>query len=346
MRHIAIAGAGLAGRLLAWRMLQLGWRVSLFDALARTDTTSASHVAAAMLSPLAELATSDAVVLALAQRSMALWPQWLQQLQTQTQHPIYARFNGTLVLAHPADQNHLSHFHNLIHRQLPAHQQGDVQTLNAAALAQLEPALAGRFNQGLLLVGEGQLANNQLLAALNTALTSPHLQWHENSPVHTLQPNAIESTPADVVVDTRGIGARQNLPGLRGVRGEIITVEIQNLTLNRPVRLMHPRYQLYIAPRPHQHFVVGATELESQDTGPPTVRSALELLSALYSLHPAFGEARVLHMAAALRPAFDHHQPTLGQTQGIWHLNGLYRHGYLCAPALVDELAQHLHKAP
>jgi glycine oxidase len=23
---------------------------------------------------------------------------------------------------------------------------------------------------------------------------------------------------------------------------------------------------------------------------------------------------------------------------GVWHLNGLYRHGYLCAPALVESL--------
>jgi glycine oxidase len=342
MRHIAIAGAGLAGRLLAWRMLQSGWRVSLFDALPRTDVTAASHVAAAMLSPLAELASADAVVLSLAQRTMALWPQWLAQLQAQTQQSIYARFDGTLVLAHPQDHSHLKHFHHLVAAKLPHHQRCDVQTLDGPGVAQLEPALAGRFNQGLFLEGEGQLANNELLAALDTALTSPHLQWHEGHAVEHVHAHKIENTAADVVVDARGIGARQSLPGLRGVRGEIITVEAQTLTLNRPVRLMHPRYQLYIAPRPNHRFVVGATELESQDSGPPTVRSVLELLSALYSLHSAFGEARVLHMASALRPAFDNHQPTLSQIQGVWHINGLYRHGYLCAPALVDDLVQRL----
>jgi glycine oxidase len=346
MPHVAIVGAGLAGRLLAWRLATNGWRISLFDARPMGDTSAASHIAAAMLSPLAELATSDHTVLALAQRSMALWPQWLAQLQTQTRQSIYARFNGTLVLAHPPDQAHLSHFQTLLSQKVPPEQRHQIQVLDRHQIDHTEPALAGRFQQGLLLLGEGQLANDQLLAALQTALTGQPVAWYANCPVHTLGAHAVHTAQgiqeADTVVDTRGTGACPDLPELRGVRGEIITVQCPDVTLHHPVRLMHPRYQLYIAPRPQQRFVVGATELESQDHGPVTVRSVLELASALYSLHPAFGEARIVHMAAALRPAFDHHQPTLTHAQGVWRLNGLYRHGYLCAPALVDDLVGQL----
>jgi glycine oxidase len=97
-----------------------------------------------------------------------------------------------------------------------------------------------------------------------------------------------------------------------------------------------------VAPRPGHRFVVGATELESEDTGPVTLRSTLELGSALHSLHPAFGEARVLRLAAALRPALDDHRPTVQRRGGVWHINGLYRHGYLCAPALVEDLVHQL----
>ena len=143
-------------------------------------------------------------------------------------------------------------------------------------------------------------------------------------------------------MDTRGVGSQACLPGLRGVRGEVLRVACPGVALRRPVRLMHPRYQLYVAPRPNHEFVVGATELESEDTGPVTVRSVLELASALHSLHPAFGEARVLRMSAALRPALDDHRPTLVQQGGVWHLNGLFRHGYLCAPALVTDLVHRL----
>lgn len=339
--HIAIAGAGLAGRLLAWRLALAGAKVSLFDGKPRDDLTSASQTAAAMLSPLAELAVSDDAVFKLGQRSLALWPQWLAQLAT----PVYFRQDGTVVVAHVQDAASLEHFSRLLHHKLPEACKAQVQALDAAALAQLEPTLAGRFDGGLYLAGEGQLANDQLMAALAIELDRLGVQWFEAVAVDLCTQHAIESEankyPADVVIDARGIGSKLQLPhlrGLRGVRGEVLRVACSGVTLQRPVRLMHPRYQLYIAPRPNGEFVVGATELESEDEGAVTVRSVLELASALHSVHPAFGEARVLRVSAALRPALDDHRPQVARLDGVWHINGLYRHGYLCAPALVDDL--------
>jgi glycine oxidase len=346
MPHVAIAGAGLAGRLIAWRLARAGWRVSIFDRGARDDRRSASHVAAAMLSPLAERVSSDGVVFDLAQRAMALWSTWITELQQDSGHEVYHRREGTLVLAHPADRGTLEHFAQVLRQKLEPPQQELVRTVDRPGVAALEPSLAGRFEQGLHLVGDGQLANDELLAALTVALDRFRSEWHDGCEVTSLAPGALQTAEgrcdADVVVDTRGIDAKAALPGLRGVRGEVLTVECPGFELRRPVRLMHPRYQMYIAPRPRHRFVVGATELESEDRGPTTVRSVLELGSALYSLHPAFGEARLVHMAASLRPAFDDHRPVLQSTRGVWELNGLYRHGYLCAPALVDDLVQTL----
>lgn len=340
--HIGIAGAGLAGRLLAWRLALAGCRVSLFDAKRRDALDTASQTAAAMLSPLAELAVSDDAVFELGQRSLALWPQYLAQLAS----PVYFRQDGTVVVAHVQDGASLEHFSRLLHHKLPEACKAQVQTLDAAALAQYEPVLAGRFNGGLYLAGEGQLANDQLMAALAMALDRLGVQWHEGKAVERLEPRAIvcadQQHSVDMTVDARGIGSKSALSHLRGVRGEVLRVECKSVTLQRPVRLMHPRYQLYVAPRPNGQFVVGATELESEDAGPVTVRSVLELASSLHSLHPGFGEARVLRMSAALRPALDDHRPCVEQHGGVWHINGLYRHGYLCAPALVDDLMQKL----
>jgi glycine oxidase len=336
--HIGIAGAGLAGRLLAWRLAIAGCGVSLFDAQSRDDLSSASQTAAAMLSPLAELAVSDEAVFELGQRSLALWPQWLAQLAT----PVYFRTDGTLVVAHTQDGASLEHFSRLLHHKLPAACKAQVQSVDAASLAKLEPLLAGRFNGGLYLAGEGQLANDQLMAALAIELDRQGVRWHEGKAVERVEPKTIvcanQQHSFDMTVDARGVGSKATLPTLRGVRGEVLRVECKSVTLQRPVRLMHPRYQLYVAPRPNGEFVVGASELESEDAGPVTVRSVLELASALHSLHPAFGEARVLSMRAALRPALDDHQPRAEQRDGVWHINGLYRHGYLCAPALVEDL--------
>jgi glycine oxidase len=184
------------------------------------------------------------------------------------------------------------------------------------------------------------------MAALAVEIDRLGGTWREGQAVDAVEDDHIECAGqtygVDVAVDARGVGARESWPQLRGVRGEVLTVECPGVSLQRPVRLMHPRYQLYVAPRPHHQFVVGATELESEDIGPVTLRSTLELGSALHSLHSAFGEARVLRLAAALRPALDDHRPTVQQRDGVWHINGLYRHGYLCAPALVEGLVRQL----
>lgn len=301
--------------------------------------------AAAMLSPLAELAVSDEVVFALGQRSMQLWPRWTADLAAKGR-PVYFRQDGTLVVAHAPDRASMAHFTRLLHHKLPAAQRAQVHELDAAALAKKEPALAGRFSGGLFLEGEGQLANDQLMAALAHEIDRLGGMWQEGCAVHQVENNRIvcdgDSQAVDAAVDARGLGSQGDVRALRGVRGEVLRVECRGVNLQRPVRLMHPRYQLYVAPRPNDEFVVGATELESEDSGPVTVRSVLELASALHSLHPAFGEARVLHLSAALRPAFDDHRPRIFEQNGVWHLNGLYRHGYLCAPALVDELVHKL----
>ena len=315
-----------------------GCKVSLFDAKRRDALDTASQTAAAMLSPLAELAVSDDAVFELGQRSLQLWPQYLSQLSS----PVHFKTDGTLVVAHTQDGASLEHFSRLLHHKLPDACKAQVQTLDAGALAHIEPTLAGRFNGGLFLAGEGQLANDQLMAALAIDIDRLGVQWYEEQAVEALEHQAIvcadQKHTFDVVVDARGVGSKSQLPALRGVRGEVLRVECSGITLQRPVRLMHPRYQLYVAPRPNSEFVVGATELESEDAGPVSVRSVLELASALHSLHPAFGEARILSMRAALRPALDDHQPRVEQHDGVWHINGLYRHGYLSAPALVNDL--------
>jgi glycine oxidase len=346
--HIGIAGAGLAGRTLAW-LLRAGCRVSLFDARRRDDLATASMTAAAMLSPLAELAVSDDVVFALGQRSMQLWPSWIAELAEGSAGQVYFRQQGTLVVAHAPDQSSLEHFTRLLQHKLPAACRAQVHTLDAAGVAHCEPALAGRFGGGLFLEGEGQVDNEQWLAALAMEVDRLGVRWHEGQSVEKVEAGRIVCADAiyafDATVDARGVGSKAQWPvsnPLRGVRGEVLRVECPGVTLQRPVRLMHPRYALYVAPRPDHQFVVGATELESEDTGPVTLRSALELGSALHSLHPAFGEARVLRLSAALRPALDDHRPVVEQRDGVWHINGLYRHGYLCAPALVDALAHKL----
>jgi glycine oxidase len=129
------------------------------------------------------------------------------------------------------------------------------------------------------------------------------------------------------------------LPDLRGVRGEMLRVRAREVSLTRAVRLLHPRYPLYVVPRSDGEYMIGATMIESAERGPVTVRSALELLGAAYALHPAFGEAEILEMSADVRPAYVDNEPRIVEKDGRIFLNGFYRHGFLLAPAFAERAA-------
>ena len=136
------------------------------------------------------------------------------------------------------------------------------------------------------------------------------------------------------MIDCRGLSARDEQPELRGVKGEMIIVETSEVELSRPVRLIHPRWPLYVIPRGDSKFMLGATSIEAEDTG-VSVRSALELLGAAYAVHPAFAEARIVEFGSGLRPAYPDNLPRITVDRKI-AVNGLYRHGFLLAPALAE----------
>jgi glycine oxidase len=130
------------------------------------------------------------------------------------------------------------------------------------------------------------------------------------------------------------------LPDLRGVRGEMVVVRSRDISLSRPVRLLHPRIPLYIVPRGEGVFMIGATMIESEVRGGASVRSTVELLNAAYTLHPAFGEAEILEIGADLRPAFPDNLPAVRRGPGAFYVNGLFRHGFLLAPAMAKRAAE------
>jgi glycine oxidase len=142
------------------------------------------------------------------------------------------------------------------------------------------------------------------------------------------------------------LGAKVDITQLRGVRGERFRLYAPNASLNRPVRLMHPRYHIYLVPRPNNQFVLGASEIESDDMSPISVRSTLELLSAAYSVDPAFGEARIIESVVNCRPALPDNEPRIYFQPGLMRINGLYRNGYLVAPAVAENALALLHEQP
>jgi len=177
----------------------------------------------------------------------------------------------------------------------------------------------------------------QLLAALVVEMErlGVRAHWHSPQSPDTFSPGA--PGQPDWVLDCRGLGAKGQWSALRGVRGEVVRIHAPDVTLQRPTRLVHPRYPIYIAPKQDHLFVIGATEIESDDLSPASVRSTLELLSAAYAVHPGFAEGRILELATQCRPTLPDNLPAIRQTrQGVLEINGLYRHGFMIAPAMLD----------
>ncbi|WP_123422670.1 FAD-dependent oxidoreductase [Gallaecimonas pentaromativorans] len=293
---VQIHGFGLMGRLLCWRLKKAGLRVAWTDP---HPASAAGWVAAAMLAPKAEAVLSSPAIFAMGNAALPLWQAWLSELGD-----IQHGFTGTLVVSHPQDQGLMVDFSR--RTECEPCQAGD-----------LEPALADRFGRGLWLSGEGYLDNSALMHRLGALGSSNQ-----------------GSGEAAIIVDCTGAAAE--LPDLRAVRGEVARLHAPEVTLTRPVRLLHPRYPLYIVPRPDGRYVVGATEIESRDHSPVSVQSALELLSAAHSLHPGFAEARIESLQVGLRPAFTDNEPKLAWQGNRLSINGLYRHGFMIGPVLAE----------
>ncbi|MEO6277793.1 FAD-dependent oxidoreductase [Roseateles sp.] len=330
---IAIAGAGVMGRLLAWQLARAGHRVSVVDrAAGPTEPVAAAFTAAGMLSPWAEQEHAEPEITALGWRSLELWPGIAGALS----QPGLVRTDGSLLLAHGSDVGSA--------QRVLARLKGGPEPLNRAALQMLEPSLAPDL-KAWWLPGEGQLLPRELLAAL--VQQAPGADWRWGRRATAVQPHRIElgdgtRIDADLVIDTRGLGAKPDLPTLRGVRGEILWLHAPGVTLNRPVRLMHPRHRVYLVPRPGDVIVVGASEVESEDRSPVSLRSAVELMAAAHSVLPALAEARIVHMETNLRPALPDHRPCIQQQPGLLRINGLFRHGWLLAPALAEKAFEHV----
>jgi glycine oxidase len=306
---ISVIGAGVAGAWQALLFAQAGHRVTLHERSDAAMTQSTSHWAGGMLSPYCEAESTEPVIVRLGLRSLKLWRDYFPQTP----------FNGSLVVAHPRDRADFERFARLT---------TGYQRLDASAIAGIEPSLEGRFREGLFYADEGHVEPRKILPELHARIRGCGGTIEFNSDV---EPGDVTGT----VIDCRGLAARDTQSELRGVKGELILIETDEVELKRPVRLIHPRFPLYVIPRGDGRFMLGATSIETENKG-VSVRSALELLGAAYAVHPAFGEARILEFGSGLRPAYPDNLPRIAVNNDKIAVNGLYRHGFLLAPALAE----------
>lgn len=307
-KNLTIIGGGVAGLAMAAALSSRGARVRVVDPAGAPGPHACSWWAGGMLAPECEGVLTEAEVVRQG-RTAADW--WEGQGAEVTR-------NGTIVVALGRDQGDLKTF---------ARRTDAAVWLDRDGIAGLEPHLADRFSRALFIENEAHLDPRATLLGLRDRLAAAGVVFAQHGE------DEHGATP-EQVIDCRGLAARSDLPDLRGVKGEMLVVRCPDVHLSRPVRMLHPRFPLYIVPRPDHVFMLGATQIESGERSRATLRSVTELMSAAYALHPAFGEAELLEIGVDARPAFADNQPRIRRIGNRIYANGLFRHGFLLAPAL------------
>lgn len=304
----SVIGSGVAGLTVATELVSRGAKVQVFDPGGVPGPHGCSWWAGGMLAPWCEYENAEEQVLRLGQEAIEWWA---------SRTRVHRR--GTLVVASPRDLPDLRRF---------GRRTGGFETVDHSEIAELEPDIS-KFQAGLYFAEEAHVDPRAALQDLYRGLANKGVTFHK---FHA--PAGIKNA-----IDCRGLRARELLPDLRGVKGEMLVIRCPDVSLTRPVRLLHPRLPLYIVPRGDGIYMLGATMIEAEDSARITARSMLELLSAAYAINPAFGEAEVLEIGVDLRPAFPDNLPRIRRLGGTIYANGLYRHGYLLAPALARGVA-------
>ena len=304
MSRWTVLGCGVAGLCVATLLAERGEKVSV---IGDDRHQPASWFAGGMLAPWCESESAPQEVISLGKHSAAWWQQRVSSVAHQ----------GTLVVAPPRDSQELTRFA----RMTDQHQWIDP--------GGIEPMLEGRFARGLFFAREAHLDPRLALTEMREKLLQRGVRF------------AAQQTGGRVI-DCRGIHAKGELASLRAVRGEMVILHSDEVQFSRPIRLLHPRFPCYLVPRRDGHFMLGATMVESDDASPISARAMMELLSAAYAIHPALAEARVVESGSGLRPAYPANLPEIRYQNDTYYLNGMYRHGFLLAPMMAEQLMQRL----
>jgi glycine oxidase len=322
-----VVGGGIIGLSVAWRAAQRGARVVVLEA--GTVGSGASHVAAGMLAPTAELEVGEAGarLLQLSLRSLELWPAFAEELGVGLRH-------GSLLVARDADEA------EALERELAFRVEAglSVERLRPSEARRREPALAPTLRLALDVPGDASVDPRHVVDALVLACRDAGVEIREEQRVDRL--------PAGRVVVAAGAWTAQLLPDVpvRPLKGQLLRLRDPRGPglVERVIRFEGG----YLVPRDDGAYVLGATMEERGFDTTVTAGGLYELLRDAHELVPGLSELVVEEALAGLRPATPDNLPIVEERDGVLVATGHGRNGVLLAPLTAQLAVEALEKVP
>ncbi|MFU8803583.1 MAG: glycine oxidase ThiO [Bradymonadaceae bacterium] len=341
-QDILIVGAGVIGLSLGWRLLGAGASVTIVE---RGKEGAASRAAAGMLAPTAEAHFEETELLAMGRTSLAMYPEFVAELEEYTGLDVDYRREGTLVVGLDRDDAAaLDHIHRY-HRELGL----GAERLSAAQAHELEPGLSPNIHTALFCPDDHQVDPRRLVDALTRAfkkaggrllfgLAVEEIQ-RDGQRLQGVRTSTGATLNADQVVICAGAWSRtiEGLPPedhfpLRPVRGQMLAIVLGEPVLCRHV-IRAP--DAYLVPKSDGRLIIGATSEEVGFDDRLTAGGVFELLRGAWETMPAIAESPILEMWTGFRPVTLDNLPVMGPSAGLdrlWYAAGHGRNGILLTP--------------
>lgn len=318
MSSVDVIGGGVIGLSIAWRCLQEGHDVRVYDP---APGSGASGVAAGMLAPTGEARFGEEPLHTLLLAAARRWDSFARALSDGSRSDLHYQTTGTALVAGTDDDL------RAVRRLVDFHRRCGlaVEPLTAAEAREREPLLSPRVRGGAFLPGDGQVDPRRVVRALLSLV-----------PVAAGSPRA----DADLTVYAAGHATAQLVPGLpvRPVKGQILRLR-GGEPLTHVIRGQIANRSVYIVPRPDGEVVIGATEEERGTDTTVTAGGVLDLLRPAVALVPALAEYELVETVAGLRPGTPDNAPLIGLVRpGVAVATGHYRDGVLLAPITADAI--------
>jgi glycine oxidase len=342
--RIIVAGGGLIGCSIAWRLAQRGHHVQVIES--SRPGTAASWAAAGMLAPLIEAHHKE--LGAMARASIAQFPDFVRELHEASGIDAELQLTGKLDIAFGEAEEAL-----MLARYGAALPEG-VTEVAAAELAQLEPNLSPSISKALLANGDGSVDTRKLMRAAWLAASNAGVEFRTGSSVREVLCSrsgfeaAMLSTGERIEADAIVIAAGAWSSSIRGlplqlpvfpVRGQLVALEAIPRALTHLVMSAH----CYIVPRSDGRVLIGSTMERAGFDARTTAKGVAGLLDAAIRAVPALADAAVIDHWAGLRPGTSDDMPILGadpHAERVFYATGHFKNGILLAAVTAEVLAE------